>query len=137
MPVLCFRLLAGVSVRILFFLLEMPERFQCDHGKHHCRATIYLYLKNPCFCLPSLCCTQIVLSLEQTLTTTYPIVYIFVGSVIMGPYWYHIVCGAIITFVGFAYCALEFIPSIEPPANMRYVYTPPNSNKVDVGVDED
>lgn len=26
--------------------------------------------------------------------------------------------------VGLGYCVLEFIPSIEPPANMRYVHHP-------------
>lgn len=29
------------------------------------------------------------------------------------------VAGSIIGFIGVAYLALEFIPSIEPPANMR------------------
>jgi hypothetical protein len=30
-----------------------------------------------------------------------------------------IVCGSVVGLVGVAYAALEFIPSIEPPANMR------------------
>lgn len=46
-------------------------------------------------------------------------VYIFIGSVIVGERWFRIVPGTIVGIIGLAYAALEFIPSIEPPANMR------------------
>jgi hypothetical protein len=49
------------------------------------------------------------------------IFYIFIGSVIVGERWFRIVPGTIVGIIGVAYAALEFIPSIEPPANMRYV----------------
>jgi len=47
-------------------------------------------------------------------------VYIFVGTIILGaPWWWRGLLGIIAVVVGLAYCVLEFIPSIEPPANMR------------------
>jgi hypothetical protein len=46
-------------------------------------------------------------------------VYIFMGSIIVGDYWWKYVAGSIIGIVGIGYAALEFVPSIEPPANMR------------------
>jgi hypothetical protein len=49
------------------------------------------------------------------------IFYIFIGSVIVGERWFRIVPGTIVGIIGVGYAALEFIPSIEPPANMRYV----------------
>jgi len=49
------------------------------------------------------------------------IFYIFIGSVIVGERWFRIVPGTIVGLIGVGYAALEFIPSIEPPANMRYV----------------
>lgn len=33
--------------------------------------------------------------------------------------WLAKLAGAIVGFVGVAYVALEFVPSIEPPSNMR------------------
>jgi len=45
--------------------------------------------------------------------------YIFVGSVCMGDRWWKYAIGSIIALVGIGYVALEFVPSIEPPANMR------------------
>jgi len=42
-----------------------------------------------------------------------------VGSILLGEKWFNYVPGAIIGIVGVAYVVLEFIPSIEPPANMR------------------
>ncbi|KAF2861801.1 COPI associated [Piedraia hortae CBS 480.64] len=45
--------------------------------------------------------------------------YVFVGSICMGEKWWRYIAGAIIALVGFGYIALEFVPSIEPPANMR------------------
>lgn len=56
--------------------------------------------------------------LRQELTTS---VYIFIGSVIVGEKWFRIVPGTLVGIVGIGYAALEFVPSIEPPANMRYV----------------
>lgn len=49
------------------------------------------------------------------------IFYIFVGSVIVGDQWYKYTVGTIVGVVGIAYVVLEYIPSIEPPANMRDV----------------
>ena len=46
-------------------------------------------------------------------------VYIFVGCVIAGSSWYQYIPGGIVALIGLAYVALEFVPSIEPPANMR------------------
>lgn len=47
------------------------------------------------------------------------IFYVFVGSIIIEGHWARIVAGSIIGVIGIAYFALEFIPSIEPPSNMR------------------
>lgn len=46
-------------------------------------------------------------------------VYVFLGSIILGEAWYQKAAGTIIGVVGVAYVILEFIPSIEPPANMK------------------
>lgn len=48
------------------------------------------------------------------------IFYIFIGSVILdsNSVW-KIIWGSIVGLVGVGYAALEFVPSIEPPANMR------------------
>ncbi|KAF2451631.1 COPI associated, partial [Karstenula rhodostoma CBS 690.94] len=45
--------------------------------------------------------------------------YVFVGSVAVGDGWWRIIPGTIVGVVGLAYVVLEFIPSMEPPANMR------------------
>ncbi|KAI1505371.1 Golgi apparatus membrane protein TVP15 [Biscogniauxia marginata] len=47
------------------------------------------------------------------------IFYIFIGSILLSDHWTRYVAGAIVGLTGVAYCALEFVPSIEPPANMR------------------
>ncbi|KAK5241233.1 hypothetical protein LTR99_004712 [Exophiala xenobiotica] len=47
------------------------------------------------------------------------IFYIFVGCIILENNVLRIIAGTIIGFVGVGYCALEFLPSIEPPSNMR------------------
>lgn len=47
------------------------------------------------------------------------IVYIFIGSILLSDHWTRYVAGSIIGLTGVAYTALEFVPSIEPPANMR------------------
>jgi len=48
-------------------------------------------------------------------------VYLFVGSIIMGDYWWKYTAGSIVALVGIGYVVLEYVPSIEPPANMRFV----------------
>ncbi|KAH7043243.1 Golgi apparatus membrane protein TVP15 [Macrophomina phaseolina] len=45
--------------------------------------------------------------------------YVFIGTVILANRWVQYVPGTIIGIVGIGYIVLEFIPSIEPPANMR------------------
>ncbi|KAF2149001.1 COPI associated [Myriangium duriaei CBS 260.36] len=45
--------------------------------------------------------------------------YIFIGCIIIGDKWYKWLPGSLITLIGIGYVVLEFIPSIEPPANMR------------------
>ncbi|CAK7243383.1 MAG: hypothetical protein STHCBS139747_004902 [Sporothrix thermara] len=45
--------------------------------------------------------------------------YIFIGSILLHDHVLRIIAGSIIGFIGLAYCGLEFVPSIEPPANMR------------------
>ncbi|KAA8908326.1 Golgi apparatus membrane protein TVP15 [Sphaerosporella brunnea] len=47
------------------------------------------------------------------------IFYIFIGSILLHDGWLRIVAGSIIGLVGLLYAALEFVPSIEPPENMR------------------
>lgn len=46
-------------------------------------------------------------------------VYIFVGSLLIEVGIMDKIIGTIVGAVGIAYVALEFIPSIEPPQNMR------------------
>jgi len=45
--------------------------------------------------------------------------YIFVGSILLHGGWLRYIAGSIIGIVGAVYVALEFIPSIQPPENMR------------------
>jgi drug/metabolite transporter (DMT)-like permease len=47
------------------------------------------------------------------------LVYIFVGCLILEFHVLRTIAGAIVGLVGVGYVALEFVPSIEPPANMR------------------
>jgi len=47
------------------------------------------------------------------------IFYIFVGSIILHTWTLSTIVAIMIIAVGAGYCALEFIPSIEPPQNMR------------------
>ncbi|EOO01499.1 putative copi-coated vesicle protein [Phaeoacremonium minimum UCRPA7] len=47
------------------------------------------------------------------------IFYIFVGSILLHDGVLRIIAGSIVGLVGVVYVVLEFIPSIEPPANMR------------------
>ena len=46
-------------------------------------------------------------------------VYIFVGCILLHDGVLRIIAGSIIGVIGVGYVALEFVPSIEPPANMR------------------
>jgi hypothetical protein len=43
------------------------------------------------------------------------------GSIIVGGNPWKWVAGTLVGLVGVGYAALEYVPSIEPPANMRYV----------------
>jgi len=47
------------------------------------------------------------------------IFYVFIGCLILGTNVLLIIAGTIVAAVGVGYCALEFMPSIEPPSNMR------------------
>lgn len=47
------------------------------------------------------------------------IFYVFIGSILLNDGWLRIVAGAAVGLVGLAYVVLEFVPSVEPPANMR------------------
>ncbi|KAM5490407.1 hypothetical protein MaudMau93_002605 [Microsporum audouinii] len=47
------------------------------------------------------------------------IFYVFVGCIILEHSVLRIIAGSLIGVVGLGYCVLEYIPSIEPPANMR------------------
>jgi len=45
--------------------------------------------------------------------------YVFIGSIILSHGVLYYIPGTIIGVIGVAYVVLEFVPSIEPPANMR------------------
>jgi len=45
--------------------------------------------------------------------------YIFVGSILFDEHIVNDIFGIVIALVGVAYIVLEFVPSIEPPQNMR------------------
>ncbi|KJY01946.1 unnamed protein product [Zymoseptoria tritici ST99CH_1A5] len=45
--------------------------------------------------------------------------YLFVGCITMGDNWWKYVAGGLVALAGVGYIGLEFVPSIEPPANMR------------------
>jgi hypothetical protein len=45
--------------------------------------------------------------------------YSFIGCITLGDTVLRIVAGSLLIFLGVVYFALEFVPSIEPPANMR------------------
>ncbi|KAL1890356.1 hypothetical protein Sste5346_008358 [Sporothrix stenoceras] len=47
------------------------------------------------------------------------IFYVFIGSILLHDHTLRIIAGSIVGIIGLAYCVLEFVPSIEPPANMR------------------
>jgi len=47
------------------------------------------------------------------------IFYVFIGTILLHDNVLRIIAGSIVAVIGVGYIALEFIPSIEPPANMR------------------
>lgn len=50
------------------------------------------------------------------------IFYVFIGCILLNDkdvWWLEIISGSVIGLVGIGYVGLEFVPSIEPPANMR------------------
>lgn len=46
-------------------------------------------------------------------------VYVFIGCILLSDNVLRIIAGSIVGIIGVAYVVLEFIPQIEPPANMR------------------
>jgi hypothetical protein len=67
--------------------------------------------------------TMIWESTKEKSLTGRGIVYLFIGCVLLGSNWYNYIPGTLVALTGLIYVALEFVPSIEPPANMRYVTT--------------
>lgn len=55
--------------------------------------------------------------IKHALTTAS--VYVFLGCLLLGEKIISNIAGGVVGIIGIAYIALEFIPSIEPPANMR------------------
>ncbi|KAF5872594.1 putative copi associated protein [Botrytis fragariae] len=47
------------------------------------------------------------------------IFYVFVGSILLHDHVLRVIAGSLIGIIGLIYIGLEFVPSIEPPANMR------------------
>jgi hypothetical protein len=47
------------------------------------------------------------------------VVYIFIGTLVLGTWIVSYIAGAAVGIIGVGYVALEFVPSIEPPSNMR------------------
>ncbi|MCJ1298832.1 Late Golgi vesicles protein [Hypocenomyce scalaris] len=47
------------------------------------------------------------------------IFYIFVGSILLHDSILRVIAGSIVGIIGVAFVVLEYIPSIEPPQNMR------------------
>ncbi|KAF4997394.1 golgi apparatus membrane tvp15 [Fusarium heterosporum] len=45
--------------------------------------------------------------------------YVFLGSLLLGDSILGKIAGAIVGLIGLTYVGLEFVPSIEPPSNMR------------------
>ncbi|KAK2032381.1 COPI associated protein [Colletotrichum caudatum] len=45
--------------------------------------------------------------------------YIFIGSILLSDNVFKVIAGSIVGLIGVAYVVLEFVPQIEPPANMR------------------
>jgi hypothetical protein len=64
-------------------------------------------------------------------------VYFFVGCILGGEHWYNYIPASIVALIGLIYVALEFVPSIEPPANMRYVVPMENARQDNLTTDID
>ena len=47
------------------------------------------------------------------------LVYIFVGSILLHDSILRVIAGSIVGIIGVVFVVLEYIPSIEPPQNMR------------------
>lgn len=47
------------------------------------------------------------------------IVYVFLGCLLLGDKVLSKISGAVVGIIGLVYIGLEFVPSIEPPENMR------------------
>lgn len=65
------------------------------------------------------CTAHELLVLPITWADEYGTVYIFIGGLCFSGHWTKYIIGGIIILVGMVYVALEYVPSIEPPANMR------------------
>ncbi|KAI4764297.1 hypothetical protein E4T52_03616 [Aureobasidium sp. EXF-3400] len=65
------------------------------------------------------CTIQELLNLAMAWANEYGTVYIFIGGLCFSGHWTKYIIGGIIILVGITYVALEYVPSIEPPANMR------------------
>lgn len=95
---------------------------QSSRSRRRCRATLPS-------CSPSLAAVSVRLpprpffvykSPRAWELTACDAVYIFVGSILLAhDHILRTIAGSIIGLTGVGYVALEFIPSIEPPANMR------------------
>ena len=74
----------------------------------------------PASCFPSLAEASVshLLAKSRTILNLL-LVYIFVGSILLEGFVLRYVAGAIVGITGVGYCALEFLPQIEPPSNMR------------------
>ena len=55
--------------------------------------------------------------------SNYELVYIFVGSILLHDHVLRIIAGSTVGIIGVVYVILEYIPSIEPPQNMRCAFT--------------
>lgn len=58
--------------------------------------------------------------IAQAWLTCCDTVYFFIGCILVGDKFWNWIPASIVGLIGLAYVALEFVPSIEPPANMRY-----------------
>jgi hypothetical protein len=67
-----------------------------------------------------ICKSKVIHPKELLLMHTVFLVYIFVGTILLHDHVLRIIAGSIIGLIGVAYVCLEYIPSVEPPANMRY-----------------
>jgi hypothetical protein len=64
-------------------------------------------------------CKSILFVRQREKKIWHGIVYIFIGTILFHDHILRYIIGSIVGVVGLGYAVLEFIPSIEPPANMR------------------